>query len=120
MRMSEMSIFDLLTALPAHPPEDQRPTEATQTDQRRAPRPNPDALAGCRSPQVIWTVCDARGPAGVSCGGHAGTVPDARPWHALEALLGACQGSPLLERSPKSRLWSQDGEESGSQTQFAA
>jgi len=54
------------------------------------------------------------GPAGMTCGGHAGSVPDARPWHALEALLGACQGSPPLKRSPKSRLWSQDGEESGS------
>ena len=112
MRMSEISIFDLLTALPAHPPEAHRGHPNRPKASSKAP--NPDALAGCRSPQVIWTVCDALGPAGVSCGGHAGSVPDARPWHALEALLGACQGSPVLERSPKSRLWSQDGEESGS------
>ena len=116
MRMSEIPIFDLFdrphsppTRAPeAHRSHPNRPTASYKT------RPNPDALAGCRSPQVVWTVCDARGPAWVSCGGHAGSVPDARPWHALEALLGACQGSPLLERSPKSRLWSQDGEESGS------
>ena len=66
MKISKIPIFDLLTALPAH---HQRPTEATQTSQRRTIRPNSDALAGCRSPQVVWTVCDARGPAGVTCGG---------------------------------------------------
>ena len=46
---------------PAH---HQRPTEATQTSQRRTIRPNSDAPAGRRSPQVVCTVCDARGVAG--------------------------------------------------------
>ena len=77
MRISEISIFDFSTALPAH--THQRPTETTQTSQRRTIRPNPDALAGCRSFWVVWTVCDAWGAAGVTCGGHAGSVPDARP-----------------------------------------